>query len=161
VPGQFCFAHAVCQNGGSRSSGCWVAALAAAFLAADLAGAFLAAAFLAAVLLAFLAAAFVAVLAAVLPAVLVAVLAAVLDAVLRADFSGRGSNSKLILPFACLTRKALNLRLVRLETKPSSRSVLPSANSLVTCSGEISCCRIILPVRKSQDFSGPTDFSQT
>src|SRR5690606_8897860 len=47
-------------------------------------------------------------------------------------FAGRAlllSNSKLILPSGCLTRKALNLRRVREDTKPVSRSVLPSASS--------------------------------
>ncbi|MOA55249.1 hypothetical protein D3C78_1790080 [compost metagenome] len=55
----------------------------------------------------------------------------------------------------------MNLRFVRLETKPSSRSVRPSAKSFSICSREISCCRMTLPERKSQLFSGPTDFSQT
>src|SRR5690606_32070994 len=113
--------------------------------------------FLAAVLVAV----FVAVLAAVFVAVLVAVLVAVFAAVLRPGFSGRGSNSKPILTVSFLDRNALNLRLVRLETKPSRRSVLPSVSSFWTCSGAISCCRIIFPVRKSQLFSGPTDFSHT
>src|SRR5690606_29551347 len=112
---------------------------------------FLAAVFLAAV---FLAAAFFT--AVFLAAALVAVF---LAAVLRPGFSGRGSNSKPILPSAWRTRKALNLRLVREDTKPSSKSVLPSPSNLAICSRVISCCKITLPLRKSQLLEGPTDFS--
>src|SRR5690606_16477868 len=94
-----------------------VALAAAASYSAALAAVFFTAVFLAAV---FLAAVFLA----------AALVALFLAAVLRAVFSGRGSNSKPILPSAWRTRKALNLRLVREDTKPSSRSVLPSFSSL-------------------------------
>src|SRR5699024_7794817 len=115
-----------------------------------LATAFLAAAFLA---VAFLAAVFF--VAVFLPA-------AFLAAFLPAPFLlARGANSKPTLPSGCVTRNALNLRCVRLETKSGRRSVLPSASSFLTCSGLISCCRITLPVRKSQVLFGPVDFSQT
>src|SRR5690625_2731566 len=40
--------------------------------------------------------------------------------------------------------------------KFSSRSVLPDSSSLLICSCDISCCSIILPVRKSHFFLGPT-----
>src|SRR5690606_3057131 len=115
-------------NGGSSSRSAAVAGTAclAAFFVTDLV-AFFAAAFLAVVF-------FTAFLAALVAVVLVAFLAAVLPA-----FSGRGSNSKPILPSFCATRKALNLRLVREETKLVSRSVLPSASSFCICSGLISC----------------------
>src|SRR5690606_4118379 len=82
-------------------------------------------------------------------------------AVLGAAFAGRGSNSKPVLPSGWRTKKAENLRLVRLETKPFSRSVLPSFRSLLIWARSISCCRMILPERKSQLFAAPTDFSQT
>src|SRR5690606_22869788 len=143
------------QNGGSSSKSCiavagTAAAVFTAFFAADFVAVLLAlaAVFLAAFLAAFAA---VPVFAAVLPAALVAVF--------LPGFSGRGSNSKPILPSFCVTRNALNLRLVRDETKPVSRSVLPSVSSLRICSGAISCWRITLPLRKVQLFSGPTDFS--
>jgi hypothetical protein len=71
------------------------------------------------------------------------------------------SNSKPTLPSSPRTRKAENLRLVRLETKPRSRSVLPVSRSLYICSRSMGCCRMILPDRKSHDLPGPTDFSQT
>src|SRR5690606_5547480 len=83
------------QNGGSSSRSAAVAGTAclAAFFVTDLV-AFFAAAFLAVVF-------FTAFLAALVAVVLVAFLAAVLPA-----FSGRGSNSKPILPSFCATRKA-------------------------------------------------------
>src|SRR5690606_21499847 len=118
-----------------------------AVLAPDLAAAFFAAV---------LRAVFFTALAGVSAAVFVVFLAAVLPAL-----AGRGSNSKPTLPSGWRTRKALNLRLVRLETKFCSRSVLPSWSSLVIWAASISCCKMTLPERRSQDFSGPTDFSQT
>src|SRR5699024_138684 len=108
----------------------------------------------------FLVAFFAAFFAVFLVAFLAAFLAAFLVAFFAVFLLARGSNSKPTLPFL-MTRKALNLRCVRLETKPSSRSVLPSASILVICSGLTSCWRMILPERKSQVFSGPTAFSQT
>src|SRR5690606_13236601 len=139
------------QNGGSSSrSAAAVAWVAAAFLAAALV-AFLAAAFLAVFFTAFLAAL----------AALAAVVLAVLLAVVLPGFSARGSNSNPILPSFCATKYALNLRLVREETKLVSRSVLPSASNLRICSGLTSCWRMTLPLRKVQLFSAPTDFSQT
>src|SRR5690606_5413607 len=88
--------------------------LAAAFFAAG----FFAAAFFAAVFL-------VAVLAAVF---LVAFFAAFLAAFFAA-LAGRGSISNPTFPVGWSTRKALNLRLVRLDTKSVSKSVLPSVSS--------------------------------
>ncbi|CFV97348.1 Uncharacterised protein [Bordetella pertussis] len=117
--------------------------------------AFLGAAFLTAFLAAVLAGALAAVLVAVLPAAFLAAAPG------RPGLSPRGSNSKPTLPSGWRTRKALNLRLVRLETKPSSKSVRPAVNSFSICSREISCCRITLPERKSQLFCRPTNFSHT
>ena len=62
---------------------------------------------------------------------------------------------------ASRVKKALNLRFVRLETKFSNKSVLPSSNSFFICSRSISCCNMTLLLRKSQLFSGPTAFSHT
>ncbi|MCY1225010.1 hypothetical protein D9M72_371930 [compost metagenome] len=73
----------------------------------------------------------------------------------------RASNSKPILPSGCLTRKALKLRPVRDDLNPVSRSVLPSVSSLPICSRLISCCRMILPVVKSQLLGLVVLFSQT
>src|SRR5882672_553577 len=72
----------------------------------------------------------------------------------------RGSNSNPIMPSGLVIRYAANLRRVRLDTKPRSSSVRPSANSLRICSISIGCCRMTLPARKSQLRSGPTLFSQ-
>ena len=60
-----------------------------------------------------------------------------------------------------MIRNALNARLFFLEMNFTSKSVLPSASSFLICSGGISCCRMILPVRNVQDFSTPACFSQT
>ena len=90
--------------------------------------------------------------------------AAFFAAVLRAAgaFAARGSNSKPTLPsFLSQARKALNLRRVLLETKFSSSAVLPSASSLVICSRGTGCCRMILPLLKSQVTCAPTLCSQT
>src|SRR5574337_2049636 len=76
-------------------------------------------------------------------------------------FGAFASNSKPTLPAAgSHFRKAENLRLVRAETKPRSRSVRLSARSLVICARSMGCWRMTLPERKSQVFSAPTDFSQ-
>src|SRR6185369_14748648 len=76
--------------------------------------------------------------------------------------AARGWNSKLTLPsFLSKARKALNLRRVLLETKFSSRSVLPVVSSLTTCSRPTGCCRMILPVLKSQVTCAPTECSHT
>jgi HD-like signal output (HDOD) protein len=77
------------------------------------------------------------------------------------DLGSFFSNSKPTLPSSPRTRKAENLRLVRLETKPLQQFGAPVSSSLCICSRSIGCCRMILPERKSQDSSGPTDFSQT
>src|SRR5690606_25065075 len=130
-----------CTTSGSSAIGPSCYTLAATFLAAFLAT------FFAAFLTAFLAAGFAAVLVADLPA-----------AAVRGVLA---SNSKPTLPWASHTRKALNLRLVRLDTNPSNKSVLPVSSSLVICCAGISCCRITLPVRKSHDLLASTDFSQT
>ena len=71
------------------------------------------------------------------------------------------SNSKPILPLGSRTRKALNLRRVRDETKPVSRSVRPSASSFCIWAGSMGCCRISRPERKSQVLLGPTEWLQT
>ena len=73
--------------------------------------------------------------------------------------ASRGGNSNAVPP-SLTTRNALNARLFFLEMNFVSKSVLPSASSFFTCSGEISCCRMILPVRNVQVLSGPVAFSQ-
>src|SRR5690606_36734942 len=85
---------------------------------------------------------------------------ALFAAVFAAAFGARGSNAKPTLPSGPSTRYALNLRRVRAETKSVSRSVRPSASSLRICAGATSCCRMTLPLRKSQRFPAPTAFSQ-
>ncbi|MNR26511.1 hypothetical protein D3C85_1437280 [compost metagenome] len=128
-------------------------------VAAFLAGAFLAATFFAAGLAG--AASVSAASVAPVASVVLAPLADLAAAPLAPAFGSRASNSKPILPSGCFTRKALKLRPVRDDLKPVSRSVLPAVSSLPICSREISCCRMILPVVKSQVFSLPTAFSQT
>src|SRR5690606_10746721 len=98
----------------------------------------------------FLAAAFLAgaaFLAAALP-----VLAGAPAAVLRGgNLEVRGSNSKLTLPASLSqARKALKARRVRMETNLSSRSVLPVSSNLLICSRSTGCCKMILPLLKSQ-----------
>src|ERR1017187_6405538 len=80
--------------------------------------------------------------------------------VLVLPLRSRGANSNAVLP-SFVMRNASNLRFVLFEIKPFSKSVFPSARSFFTCSGEISCCKIILPVRKSHVGVGPVCFSQT
>src|SRR6185369_9937657 len=89
-------------------------------------------------------------------ALAVAVFALAAPAVLRGgNLEARGSNSKFTLPAsASQARKALNERRVRIETNLSSRSVLPVASSLAICSRSTGCCRMILPLRKSQVGAG-------
>src|SRR5206468_2447892 len=148
--------------------------LAGAFFAAiGLAAGLRTAVFLAAVLAAVFAAGLAAVFAAVLAAVLVAgrvatavsppspPSSAAAALALAPGLAARGSNSKLILPSLPRTRKALNGRRVRCETKPGSKSVLPSFSSLAICSGRISCCRMMRPLRKLQVLGLDTLFSHT
>src|SRR5690606_13325211 len=78
----------------------------------------------------------------------------------------RFSNSKFTLPAsASQARKALNARRGRMDTNLSSRSVLLVASSLLICSRATGCCRMILPLLKSQLGVGccavGTDRSQT
>ena len=70
-------------------------------------------------------------------------------------------NSKPTLPSGWRTRNALKRRRVREDTKPSSRSVRPSASSFAIWVRSTGCCRITLPERKSQLRPAPRDFSQT
>src|ERR1041385_3258165 len=75
------------------------------------------------------------------------------------NFRTRGANSKLTLP-SFTTRNASNLRPVLFETKPLSKSVLPSLNNFATCALSIGCCKMIAPVLKSHVLFGPVAFSQ-
>src|SRR6185312_17127396 len=72
----------------------------------------------------------------------------------------RGGKSNAVLPSFTM-RNALNGRLFFLEMNFVNRSVLPSASSFLICSGGISCCKMILPERKSHVGEGPVCFSQT